>query len=453
MTLSLAGTRKDAGVSIAEVNLKLIWDVVSQIKVGERGHAYVVGAQGRLIAHPDISLVLRNTDMSKLVQVQAAQAGTANSDPESAAGRAQYPGPGGADGVGADRAAGLDHVRRIAGRGSLCVAVSGAAAPRHRAAGRAGLRGAGRDIPGPAHGRPDPGVARRRRAHRRRRFRPAHLDQDRRRTRRPRQPVQRHGRAAAGILRRPGEEGRAANGRIERIAGAADCDLRSAAGHQPLARRTEAGIPDHAGERDRVFATPSSACSFFTRNGGFRCTSVHNLPPAFAETFTRNPVIYPPPSDPLGRIAATQQARSRRRCQAGAGLCRPAFRRSWNCPRSRRRPDLAAGADVEGRQPCRCDCDFPARRPALHRQADRSGDELRQPGRHRHREYQAAEGIAPAYRRSERIPAAADRDRRRAQGHQPLGLRPEIRAHDADRVPRRRCAARRSASSACATAR
>jgi signal transduction histidine kinase len=75
MTLSLAGTRKDAGVSIAEVNLKLIWDVVSQIKVGEGGHAYVVGDQGRLIAHPDISLVLRNTDMSKLLQVQAARAG------------------------------------------------------------------------------------------------------------------------------------------------------------------------------------------------------------------------------------------------------------------------------------------------------------------------------------------------------------------------------------------
>src|SRR5882724_10667187 len=83
MTLSLAGTRKDAGVSIAEVNLKLIWDVVSQIKVGERGHAYVVGAGGRLIAHPDISLVLRNTDMSKLVQVQAAQAGKTGTDFES----------------------------------------------------------------------------------------------------------------------------------------------------------------------------------------------------------------------------------------------------------------------------------------------------------------------------------------------------------------------------------
>jgi signal transduction histidine kinase len=83
MTLSLAGTRKDAGVSIAEVNLKLIWDVVSQIKVGERGHAYVVGAQGRLIAHPDISLVLRNTDMSKLTQVQAVQAGNAGTGSDS----------------------------------------------------------------------------------------------------------------------------------------------------------------------------------------------------------------------------------------------------------------------------------------------------------------------------------------------------------------------------------
>jgi GAF domain-containing protein len=78
MTLSLAGTRKEAGISIAEVNLKLIRDVVSQIRVGERGQAYVVDAEGRLIAHPDISLVLRNTDMSKLLQVQAARAGSRN---------------------------------------------------------------------------------------------------------------------------------------------------------------------------------------------------------------------------------------------------------------------------------------------------------------------------------------------------------------------------------------
>ncbi len=74
MTLSLAGTRRDAGVNFAEVSLKLLWEVVSQIKVGERGHAYVIDAQGRLIAHPDISLVLRNTDMTSLAQVRAARA-------------------------------------------------------------------------------------------------------------------------------------------------------------------------------------------------------------------------------------------------------------------------------------------------------------------------------------------------------------------------------------------
>ena len=77
MTLSLAGTRRDTGVSIAQVNLKLIWDVLSKIKFTGHGRAYVVDAAGRLIAHPDISLVLRNTDMSKLAQVRAARAAVA----------------------------------------------------------------------------------------------------------------------------------------------------------------------------------------------------------------------------------------------------------------------------------------------------------------------------------------------------------------------------------------
>jgi signal transduction histidine kinase len=84
MTLALAGTRRESGVSVAEVNLKLIWEKVSQIKVGERGDAYLVDAQGRLIAHPDISLVLRNTDMSKLAQVQAARRGSEGAPGEQA---------------------------------------------------------------------------------------------------------------------------------------------------------------------------------------------------------------------------------------------------------------------------------------------------------------------------------------------------------------------------------
>ena len=47
---------------IAEVNLKLIWDVISAIKVGKTGFAFVLDRPGRLIAHPDISLVLRGAD-------------------------------------------------------------------------------------------------------------------------------------------------------------------------------------------------------------------------------------------------------------------------------------------------------------------------------------------------------------------------------------------------------
>ena len=52
---------------------------------------------------------------------------------------------------------------------------------------------------------------------------------------------------------------------------------------------------------------------------------------------------------------------------------------------------------------------------------------LRRPGRHRHREHAAAQ-------RAARIAAAADRDCRRAQGHQPLDLRSADRARHADRV-------------------
>ena len=80
MLIAVAGSGPDRSVVIGEVNLKFIWDVVSQINVGKRGHAYVVDASGRLIADPDISLVLRNTDMSRLPQVRAASAPQAAAD-------------------------------------------------------------------------------------------------------------------------------------------------------------------------------------------------------------------------------------------------------------------------------------------------------------------------------------------------------------------------------------
>jgi signal transduction histidine kinase/ActR/RegA family two-component response regulator len=85
MTLAIAGIRHDYGVIVGKVNLKFIWEVVSRIRVGNGGHAYVVDANGRLIAHPDISLVLRNTDMSGLPQVRAARAPQTAADQSSVA--------------------------------------------------------------------------------------------------------------------------------------------------------------------------------------------------------------------------------------------------------------------------------------------------------------------------------------------------------------------------------
>jgi len=62
LTVAVVGNRPSAGAAIAEVNLKLIWDVISAIKVGKTGQAFVLDQPGRLIAHPDISLVLRGAE-------------------------------------------------------------------------------------------------------------------------------------------------------------------------------------------------------------------------------------------------------------------------------------------------------------------------------------------------------------------------------------------------------
>jgi len=71
MTISRPAGGAEGGVTVAEVNLKFVWEVVSRIRIGEAGVAYVVNSAGTLIAHPDISLVLKKTDLSQLPQVAA----------------------------------------------------------------------------------------------------------------------------------------------------------------------------------------------------------------------------------------------------------------------------------------------------------------------------------------------------------------------------------------------
>ncbi|MDZ4699341.1 MAG: ATP-binding protein [Rhodothermales bacterium] len=57
-----------AGTLLAQTNLKFMWDLVSEIEVGESGQAYVVDDVGNVIASRDISRVLR-TDNLKHLQV------------------------------------------------------------------------------------------------------------------------------------------------------------------------------------------------------------------------------------------------------------------------------------------------------------------------------------------------------------------------------------------------
>lgn len=81
MTIAVAHAGRNPGVTVAEVNLKLVWDVISAIRVGEKGYAFVVDRGGHLIAHPDLSLVLRDVNLSHMPQV--AQALTHPSEPAS----------------------------------------------------------------------------------------------------------------------------------------------------------------------------------------------------------------------------------------------------------------------------------------------------------------------------------------------------------------------------------
>lgn len=80
VTLHVGGASARQGSVVADVNLKLIWDMVAAIRIGEAGRAFLVDAQGRLISHPDISLVLGRADVSALPHVRAALATTPRGD-------------------------------------------------------------------------------------------------------------------------------------------------------------------------------------------------------------------------------------------------------------------------------------------------------------------------------------------------------------------------------------
>lgn len=72
VTIARPAGGASGGVIVAEVNLKFVWDVITQIKVGRSGLAFVADSNGTLIAHPDINLVLQKTSLNRLSHVVAA---------------------------------------------------------------------------------------------------------------------------------------------------------------------------------------------------------------------------------------------------------------------------------------------------------------------------------------------------------------------------------------------
>lgn len=74
LTVATRSAARDGSVVMADVNLKFVRTIVSEIKIGETGYAYVVDARGRLVSHPEMSLVLQMTDTTRLPQVEAATA-------------------------------------------------------------------------------------------------------------------------------------------------------------------------------------------------------------------------------------------------------------------------------------------------------------------------------------------------------------------------------------------
>ncbi len=81
LTASIRSVGDNGAVTVIDVNLKFIWDVISRIKVGERGKAYIVDSSEMLIADPDIGLVLSKTSLADLPHIQAARRVAADDSP------------------------------------------------------------------------------------------------------------------------------------------------------------------------------------------------------------------------------------------------------------------------------------------------------------------------------------------------------------------------------------
>ncbi len=82
VTLAVPVGKYAVEVTTAEVSLRAIQRIISQVEVGPGGYAYVVDSRDHLVAHPDSRLLQANQNLSSLAQVKAARSATAGAPDE-----------------------------------------------------------------------------------------------------------------------------------------------------------------------------------------------------------------------------------------------------------------------------------------------------------------------------------------------------------------------------------
>ena len=71
ITLGVRDAGPDDWVTLTEVNLKFVGELIRDIRFGQNGRAFVVDSENHLVAHPNSAHVLRKTDVSGLLPVSA----------------------------------------------------------------------------------------------------------------------------------------------------------------------------------------------------------------------------------------------------------------------------------------------------------------------------------------------------------------------------------------------
>jgi putative methionine-R-sulfoxide reductase with GAF domain len=145
----------------------------------------------------------------------------------------------------------------------------------------------------------------------------------------------------------------------------------------------------------RICAARFGSLIFF-EGDAYRRAALYNAPAAFVEQQTKDPLCPLTASPTLTRVAKTKKFVQ--------------VTDIW------RRAHRTVCAHASGWSGSRCFLNISPGGATVHRQADRARSELCRPGGHRNRECAVVQRIA-------RISSAAERDRRRAQGHQPLDFR------------------------------